>query len=565
LKQFSGIFRFIFLEVFFMSVGDNRAYARSVVSLLAASGVSEAVLCAGNRNAALLEAFASQNRIKVFSHFSESSAVFFALGRIKLHGQPVAVVTTSGTAACELLAGVCEAFYEGLPLRLVTADLPRRFRGKGAPQGIDQRELFGGHVRGFWDIEKAEELPLPEEISFGGPVHLNVCFEDLPLGGEARPWDPGAFAAIIKSRDEEVDTALARELISVSKRPFVILGSVEAEYREQVCSFLKSLAAPVYAESLSGLRGEREIEALCIKGGSALISLCAPDLMLRIGGVPVTSFWRNLERQEKWQELPVLSFSSIPLPGLARESLLLPLAALSPSLMPEPKGFAAYASEVQGLDACLTAELSLLLSGLPRCEAALIRGLSSIIEKDALLYLGNSLPIRTWDLSADFKPDCRLYGANRGANGIDGQLSTFLGMCSEQRSNWCILGDLTVLYDLAAPFLLRELPLQAKVRLVVMNNQGGRIFEQLSSFELFKKAGAAKLITVEHGLSFAHWAAMWGIDYAAISQIEELPALPDRVLIELKPENEQTASFVERYRKAVRGLSLQSNPGTERS
>lgn len=122
-----------------------------------------------------------------------------------------------------------------------------------------------------------------------------------------------------------------------------------------------------------------------------------------------------------------------------------------------------------------------------------------------------------------------------------------------------------MLYDLAAPFLLRELPSQAKVRLVVVNNQGGRIFEQLPSFELFKKAGAAKLITVEHGLSFAHWAAMWGIDYAAISQIEELPALPDRVLIELKPENEQTASFVERYRKAVRGLSLQSNPGTERS
>ena len=144
----------------------NLAEARGVIERVRGAGVEEFCVCAGSRNSPLLVALASAHA-RTYSFVDERSAAFFAIGRMKSHGRPVAVVTTSGTAAAELLAAAVEAFYSGLPLVMITADRPARFRGTGAPQCIDQIGLYGRYAAASiedWDRRS--------------PVHLNVEFDE---------------------------------------------------------------------------------------------------------------------------------------------------------------------------------------------------------------------------------------------------------------------------------------------------------------------------------------------------------------------------------------------------
>lgn len=144
----------------------NIERAARLIDEVRAAGASEFCVCAGSRNAPLLVVL-GRSDARLFSFVDERSAAFFAIGRMKLHGKPVAVVTTSGTAVAELLPAAVEAYYSGLPLVLITADRPARFRGTGAPQSIEQEELFGVFA----------ESTL-EGWSRSRPLHLNIEFEE---------------------------------------------------------------------------------------------------------------------------------------------------------------------------------------------------------------------------------------------------------------------------------------------------------------------------------------------------------------------------------------------------
>ena len=135
----------------------NIAKARAVIEEARAAGVREFCVCSGSRNAPLL-AVLSKSDLKLWTFVDERSAAFFALGRMKLTGAPVAVVTTSGTAAAELLPALVEAHYSGLPLFVITADRPARFRGTGAPQAIEQLDLFGVYGARHLNVEFDEPL-----------------------------------------------------------------------------------------------------------------------------------------------------------------------------------------------------------------------------------------------------------------------------------------------------------------------------------------------------------------------------------------------------------------------
>lgn len=142
----------------------NVGRARQLIAEVRARGVADFCVCAGSRNAPLLAALKDE---RVFSFVDERSAAFFAVGRMKLHGQPAAVVTTSGTAVAELLPAAIEAHYSGLPLVLITADRPARYRGTGAPQAIEQVGLFGSYA----EVELAS-------WSGARPLHLNIEFDE---------------------------------------------------------------------------------------------------------------------------------------------------------------------------------------------------------------------------------------------------------------------------------------------------------------------------------------------------------------------------------------------------
>jgi 2-succinyl-5-enolpyruvyl-6-hydroxy-3-cyclohexene-1-carboxylate synthase len=271
------------------------------------------------------------------------------------------------------------------------------------------------------------------------------------------------------------------------KRPLVIIGGLAAKHRAFVLDRVRDAA--FYAEPLSGLR-----EYSTITAGERMIARGDFDGVIRIGNVPTLRYWRDLESLE----LPVEHFSDLPFAGLTRGALH-PIEAL-----PAITSDASFPK-----DAEFRARFEKILDDEPRSELAMIRALSRELAPHTRVYLGNSLPIREWDLAAERKPF--EYEANRGANGIDGQLSTFFGWCDPNRDNVAVVGDLTAIYDLGAPWIVPQLG-HKRFRIVIINNGGGRIFSRVASLQSLATQLRERIIENAHDVRFDHWAAMWNID-----------------------------------------------------
>jgi 2-succinyl-5-enolpyruvyl-6-hydroxy-3-cyclohexene-1-carboxylate synthase len=488
----------------------NVELARRLVDRLRAAGVREVCVCAGSRNSPLLYVLGGSD-LRLFSFFDERSAAFFALGRMKLTGAPVCVVTTSGTAVAELLPATIEAYYAGLPLVLVTADRPARFRGTGAPQSIEQVGIFGVYTEtelATWSRTK--------------PLHINIEFDE-PLIDEAVPRSSSEFLGVPRRESPSHSRGSPRnseELRGTPRnRPLVILGALTPTQRPRAKHFALALNAPVYAEPLSGLREDPELPL--ITSGERMIARGNFDRIIRIGNVPTLRFWRDADMNA----LPIVHYSALPFAGMTRGTVH-PIDAL-PERVESVATDAAFFDE----DRAMAERLQALLDAEPNSELAMFRALSRQLPDGTRIYLGNSLPIREWDLAAT--RDRRFeYEANRGANGIDGQLSTFLGQCDPARENVCIVGDLTALYDLNAPWIVRQLDPNLRWRIVVINNGGGRIFSRVGSLRNVDRGLRERIIENVHGVRFHSWAAMWNIQ--------------DRIT-ELLPDEEASRRVWERY------------------
>jgi 2-succinyl-5-enolpyruvyl-6-hydroxy-3-cyclohexene-1-carboxylate synthase len=480
--------------------------AQSLIEAVRAAGATEFCVCAGSRNSPLLVVLGASDA-RLYSFVDERSAAFFAIGRIKSHGRPVAVVTTSGTAVAELLPAAVEAYYSGLPLVLISADRPESYRGTGAPQSIEQVGIFGVYAEASLDT-----------WSGARPLHLNIEFDE-PLidsfvipnvsegpGGRVAPGSrvvpPGRPGPSLDARDD-------------MRQPLVIIGALPGRHRERVRAFVQTLNAPTYAEPLSGLREDASLPL--ITSGERMIGLASFDHVIRIGGVPTLRFWRDLETNE----LPIVHFTEVPFAGLTRgdihglEELPVLEGVRDESFFTRDREYAE--------------RLHALLDEDPESELAMIRALSLDFAPNTRVYLGNSLPIREWDLAATREPRAFEYEANRGANGIDGQVSTFFGWSSPEHDNVCVVGDLTAIYDLNAPWIVPQLG-HRRFRIVVVNNGGGRIFSRVASLRAVDPAVRERIIENAHDVRFEHWAAMWNID-----------------VVELRPDAEASRRVWKKY------------------
>jgi 2-succinyl-5-enolpyruvyl-6-hydroxy-3-cyclohexene-1-carboxylate synthase len=296
-------------------------------------------------------------------------------------------------------------------------------------------------------------------------------------------------------------------------KPLVLIGGLAPGDRERVRAFALRLQAPVYAEPLSGLREDPALADLHLCN-ERMLSRGGFDEVIRIGNVPTLRFWRDLP-------LPTTHYSRLPFAGMDHGEVR-PLDAL-PSLPPVARDEALFAE-----DRAKAAQLERILDDEPLSELAMFRALSRELPKGARIYLGNSLPIREWDLAATREPRDFVFEANRGANGIDGQLSTFFGWCLPGADNVAILGDLTALYDLNAPWIVPQL--DAGFRIIIINNGGGRIFSRVPSLRPLPADFRAQTIENEHALRFQDWARMFGIE-----------------VTELTPEAEATRRAWDRY------------------
>jgi len=271
----------------------------------------------------------------------------------------------------------------------------------------------------------------------------------------------------------------------------VLIGGLRASWRDRVREFCLQLGAPVYAEALSGLREDVALRDLLILNERSITGFTS---VLRIGNVPTLRYWRDLD--EKHTSVEVTHVSDLPFAGLPRGELLHDLPQCSPR--PTAFDFAADRALHDRVNAVLDAE--------PQSEQAIIREISRTLPRNSRVYLGNSLPIREWDAVATRENRGYEIGANRGANGIDGQLSTFFGWCKPDAHNVAIVGDLTAIYDLNAPWIVPQL--DAKPHVIIINNRGGRIFERVASLRRLDK----KMILNEHAIRFSDWASMFDIE-----------------------------------------------------
>lgn len=180
--------------------------------------------------------------------------------------------------------------------------------------------------------------------------------------------------------------------------------------------------------------------------------------------------------------------------------------------------------------------ISAALDREPAAELSLLRTLSSAIPRHSFVFLGNSLPVREWDLVASREDRAFHLGANRGANGIDGELSTFLGMAGRGPSNWALLGDLTTLYDLSAPWIVPQLESDTELRIAVINNGGGQIFSRVPGLEKVDPAIRSRLFQTEHTVRFRGWAEMWNLHYETWTTIGDPALLPSPAVIEILPD-----------------------------
>jgi 2-succinyl-5-enolpyruvyl-6-hydroxy-3-cyclohexene-1-carboxylate synthase len=509
----------------------------AVVASALAAGVREFVICAGARNAALISVLAAlADKVKLWQHFDERAAGFFALGRILATGQPVAVVTTSGTAAAELLPAVIEAHYQSLPLLAVTADRPSAFRGTGAPQAIEQKNLFGVYAA-CDDVEfAAPALPVGK---WSGPRHLNVCLVEPDSTSFAALQEAAAPLEVLPQ--SPAPSALAEFPAASPDASILTLAGACQPSQPPGAMALECLQAGglVSAEAASGLHQFPEISGRLLRCGDASLRHLPLRLVVRTGGVPACRFWRDLEKRA---DLPVHISPHPAFPGLARNDWQ-PFAGCLPAAISEAGTIPAeyYLAK----DAALHARLLDLLRRFPESEPALVWRLSQAIPRGATVFTGNSMPVREWNLCADHHRAHRVH-VLRGANGIDGNLSTFSGIAADAREAWCLTGDLTALYDLNAPWMLRQLP-QGRRRFVVMQNAGGKIFSRLPSLKALTPHERS-LMENPHEISLRPWAEMWGMDHvrggAAMLRDPRLnDSLADHAVIELYPDPMHTEAF----------------------
>ena len=523
-----------------------------LVALLQAYGVRDLVLCPGSRNAPLVHALSHQLAgATCHSIIDERSAGFYALGLALATHRAVVVCCTSGTAVANLHPAVAEAYYQGVPLIVLSADRPERWIGQWAGQTLPQPELFGSLVR------KAVHLPEPhteEErwycnrlineallaalAPLPGPVQINVPISDpgvsllpptlaehTPGSSDRRPigMQPGrCIQQLYPCRiDAQAVESLLQRLVTF-ERKMILVGqeswsaatstrkTFPQSLREQFLCIGESLSnSPVSICSLDAL-----LASLSEADRRAL----QPDLLITLGGHIVSNkmkqYLRTYPPRETWHLSPdptvVDLFCSL------TEQIIAPVG---PFLETMAQGLEGHASSPYARH--WRERIDQLPSPTPRYSSLAVVGslLSHLPEEPCVLHLANSSSVRYAELFR--KPRRLLTLCNRGTSGIEGSLSTALGFARQraEERHFIVIGDLSFFYDLNALGLPE---VGNNVRVLLLNNQRGSIFQSLSTLEMDRLS--QRYITAEHQLRTQGWAESCGWEYLSVheaSQLEE--------------------------------------------
>jgi len=525
---------------------------RAFADELARCGLVDVCTSPGSRSTPLVLALVRERRLRATSHLDERAGGFFAVGAAKASGRPAALACTSGTAAANYLPAVVEAFESATPLLVLTADRPPELRDVGAGQAIDQVKLYGRAAK--WYLEVDDAPATPERLRWirqlacrafwtavegrPGPVHLNFAFREplvaggpLPAGEDGRPGGRPWLDRVVAP--PPAAGALAPLLREIERRPraLVVAGRL-ASGGEDVAHFAARCRIPLLADPLSGARrGEAIAHYDALLRVPAWAREHAPELVIRAGDLPTSKPLREwlaglagtrqiaLDPHLVLQDPTATVGLSVPVdPGTA-------CRALERERVPQaPPG---WLESWRDADDAAREAMGEVLGGERLSEPNVAAALGARLDGGATLVVASSMPVRDAETLLVTKHSPPRVLANRGANGIDGTVSTAFGVAAASAGPVVLLtGDVALAHDLGGLVAARRLGLRLVV--VVVDNDGGGIFHFLpvaGETDAFEEH-----VATPHGLDFAHAAALYGLAFERPADLRGFHAALERAL-----------------------------------
>lgn len=521
-------------------INPSTLLARVIVRQIVEAGITDVVISPGSRNAPLSIAFhqaSVKGLIKLHVRIDERTAAFFALGIAKASGRPVPIVCTSGTAVANYHPAVLEASHTNLPLLVLTADRPASLRKTGANQTTEQARIFGKAVRYFADVSgSVYPMELPLNSLQSGPVHLNIQFEEPLIGDKSDNWLNDLTITVPKIFDRKTPGTF----FTKSTRGVLVIGhdrgglSVDA-----LRDFADALGWPVIAED--PLTFKKAIShASIFLTSRAIADDLVPDTVVVIGRTTLSRSINAFIKSARKEIVIDPRMATVDSDRMASQKFLqLPKVEVQPADSEYKEKWQKYSQRA----AKMVGDIS------QWSEALIAREIGAAIPTGTALFISSSRPIRDLEGFASARTGVETF-ANRGLAGIDGNISTALGIASQRTSTIAVLGDLGFLHDLTG--LIHNEDINLKI--FVINNDGGGIFSTLSQRGV---AGFEEVFGTPHGRDLAAIASAIGVPAKTISSKAELkselaaPIKGVSVVVITAPDRETNAEFLKKVYSQV--------------
>ncbi len=543
---------------------STKKHVQQLAFLLQAKGITDIVISPGSRNSPLINTLVLSKQFNCRSVVDERSAAYFALGWAQALQKPVALVCSSGTATLNYAPAVAEAFYQNIPLIVLTADRPDYWINQGENQTIPQQNIY----RDF--CKKEITLPMGEsekELWFAGriinetlntavkglpgPVHINVPLDEPlhDLTDEDLPAVKTIEATPVKRTLSEEDLENLAATINRSEKILILAGQqpVSPEMRNILSAFAEKTGAVVLKEHISNLEHLDflgNIDLLMTSLLSENLDTYKPDLLLTLGGTfvskPLKQFLRNNKPENHWH----LSLSGRYYDTYQSLTRIIELEALSFFLqltdIVRPKD-ESYLQNWKQKEQQVKQLRDEFVRQAGFCDLSIFSRIMKSLSENSAVHLGNSSPVR-YALICDGAKEVQYFG-NRGTSGIDGSLSTAVGFASaSDKINTIILGDLSFFYDSNA---LWNKYIGRNLRIIVIHNGGGNIFSMIKGPG--ESPAFNEFFFTENTTSAAGIAQSFGLDYFKAENEEEL----ESGLNDFYSEERKKASILEIFTDAA--------------
>lgn len=577
----------------------NTLWASTLVETLYRCGLETAIVCPGSRSAPLTIAFAQHPQIEAIPVLDERSASFFALGIAQRTGKPVALVCTSGTAGANFYPAVIEAKESRIPLLVLTADRPPELRDCNAGQAIDQQKLFGDFPNYYAELSIPEVSLLNylcqkvinafQQATYpqSAAVHLNIPLRD-PLAPILQPEIQTLSESFPKAFFDHLDFALPIVSSQFSipsewrdQRGIIIAGVARAQHPETYCRAIAQLSDylgyPVLAEGLSPVRNFNRLQPHLITTYDGILrntdraNDLTPEIVIRIGEMPTSKVlrtWMTQTQPETW--IIDRSQRSIdPIHGRTRqiyadiEDLVIPSNTGGTGIKaPSMGGLGAsqnYLESWKSFDRQIRQKIDQTLTTIPHIlESKISWLLPQLLPENTPIFIANSMPVR--DVEYFWPGNDRQIQPffNRGANGIDGTLSTALGIAHNGQPAVLLTGDLALLHDTNG-FLIQRY-LRGSLTIILNNNNGGGIFSMLPIAQF--EPPFEEFFSTPQSVNFADLCKTYNVEHTTIQDWEtlatKLQSLPQQGIQVLEIQCDRTIDVP--WRKAFLNHLATYNP-----